>query len=60
VRIPFIGAPILPELGVKYPKGLYQVGKLALYTNVGIGTVNLPVRFDCPPEITLITLKSSS
>ena len=60
VRIPFIGAPILPELGVKYSKGLYQVGKLALYTNVGIGTVNLPVRFDCPPEITLITLKSNS
>ncbi len=60
VRIPFIGAPILPELGVKYPKGLYQVGKLPLYTNVGIGTVNLPIRFDCPPEITLITLKASS
>ena len=60
VRIPFIGAPVLPDLGVKYPKGLYQVGKLALYTNVGIGTVNLPVRFDCPPEITLITLKASS
>jgi len=60
VRIPLIGAPILPELGVKYSKGLYQVGKLALYTNVGIGTVNLPVRFDCPPEITLITLKSVS
>jgi len=60
VRIPFIGAPILPELGVKYPKGLYRLGNLALYTNVGIGTVNLPVRFDCPPEITLITLKSVS
>lgn len=60
VRIPFIGAPILPELGVKFPKGLYQVGPLTLYTNVGIGTVTLPVRFDCPPEITLITLKSSS
>jgi uncharacterized protein len=60
VKVPLIGAPILPELGVKYPKGLYQVGMLSLYTNVGIGTVNLPVRFDCPPEITLITLKSVS
>jgi predicted MPP superfamily phosphohydrolase len=60
VRIPFIGAPVLPELGVKYPKGLYQIGKLTLYTNVGIGTVNLPVRFDCPPEITLMTLRASS
>ena len=60
VRIPFIGAPVLPELGMKFPKGLYQIGGLTLYTNVGIGTVRLPVRFDCPPEITLITLKSSS
>ena len=60
VRIPFVGAPVLPELGVKFPKGLYQVGRLTLYTNVGIGTVRLPVRFDCPPEITLFTLKSSS
>lgn len=60
VRIPFIGAPVLPELGVKFPKGLYQVGKLTLYTNVGIGTVRLPVRFACPPEITVLTLKSSS
>ncbi len=60
VRIPYIGAPVLPELGVKFPKGLYRIGNLTLYTNVGIGTVDLPVRFDCPPEITLITLKSSS
>ena len=60
VRIPLIGAPVLPEMGVKFPKGLYQVGGLTLYTNVGIGTVRLPVRFHCPPEITLLTLKSSS
>lgn len=60
VRIPFFGAPVLPQLGVKFPKGLYQIGKLNLYTNVGIGTVVLPVRFDCPPEITLFTLKASS
>ncbi len=60
VRIPFIGPPVLPELGVKYPKGLYQLGNLTLYTNVGIGTVDLPIRFDCPPEITLLTLKCSS
>jgi len=60
VRIPFIGAPVLPQLGTKYPKGLYQVGSLTLYTNVGIGTVRIPIRFDCPPEITLLTLKSSS
>jgi predicted MPP superfamily phosphohydrolase len=25
--------------------------------NRGIGTVNLPFRFDCPPEITVLTLE---
>jgi uncharacterized protein len=60
VRIPFVGAPVLPELGMKFPKGLYHIAGLTLYTNVGIGTVRLPVRFNCPPEITLLTLKSSS
>ena len=59
IRIPFFGAPVLPELGVEFPMGLYQVGKLTLYTNVGIGTVRLPVRFFCPAEITLFTLQSA-
>jgi uncharacterized protein len=57
VRIPLLGAPYLPELGRKFPKGLYKVGSLNLYTNVGLGTVRIPVRFDCPPEITLFTLR---
>jgi len=60
VRIPFLGAPVLPELGVMFPMGLYQVGNLILYTNVGIGTVRLPVRFFCPAEITLFTLQTGA
>jgi predicted MPP superfamily phosphohydrolase len=31
---------------------------LMLYTNVGIGTLLIPVRWNCPPEVTLITLRS--
>ncbi len=42
----------------KYPYGLNQVGRLKLYTNRGLGTIVLPVRFGCPPEITLLTLRS--
>ena len=33
-----------------------MVGPLTLYTNVGIGTMGLPVRLNCPPEVTLLTL----
>jgi hypothetical protein len=56
VRIPFLPAMFLPELGRKFVEGLFRVGPTQLYVNRGIGTVNLPIRFNCPPEITLITL----
>jgi predicted MPP superfamily phosphohydrolase len=58
VRFPLVGAVYLPHLARKYPKGLRQVGQLMLYTNVGIGTLFIPVRWNCPPEVTLITLRS--
>lgn len=56
VRIPFLGAPILPHLGRKYPVGLNRVRDLQVYTNRGIGVISPPVRLNCPPEVTLITL----
>jgi predicted MPP superfamily phosphohydrolase len=56
VVIPYYGPPILPLLGQKYPSGLYKVGEMFQYTNRGVGTGMLPVRFNCPPEITLFIL----
>jgi len=56
VRLPIIGAMQLPMLGKKYVEGHFQFGKLQLYVNRGLGTVGIPFRFDCPPEITLHTL----
>jgi hypothetical protein len=59
IRIPLLGAQVLPPLARRYPWGLHRIGGLTLYTNVGIGTIALPVRFLCPPEITLITLRAA-
>jgi predicted MPP superfamily phosphohydrolase len=56
VRLPGLGALVLPSLARKYPIGLNRVGSLQVYTNVGIGVINPPVRFHCPPEVTLLTL----
>jgi predicted MPP superfamily phosphohydrolase len=56
IRLPFIGPPYLPELARKYPWGLRRVGELNLYTNCGLGTIEVPVRWNCPPEVTLIRL----
>ena len=58
VVLPFLGPPILPHLGRKYPSGLYQVGEMYQYTNRGVGMGRIPIRFNCPPEITLFTLHS--
>lgn len=58
VRLPGIGALILPDLAKKYPVGLNQVGSLQVYTNRGLGVINPPVRFYCPPEVTFVTLFS--
>lgn len=60
IVLPVIGPPYLPPLARKYPWGLRQLGPLTLYTNRGVGTITLPLRFNCPPEITLFTLRSSS
>lgn len=50
-------APIIaPYLGRKYNLGLYQVQKMWLYTNAGIGVISVPYRYNCPPEVTEITL----
>ena len=55
IVLPFFGAPVLPRLGLKYPAGLYKVGDMWQYTNRGVGMF-LPIRFNCPPEITVFTL----
>ena len=56
MRLPGLGALVLPAMAEKYPKGLYRIRDLQLYTNVGVGVINPPVRFLCPPEVTLITV----
>lgn len=58
VRLPLIGAPVLPRLGQRYPMGQYQVGTMIQYTNRGVGTIYPPVRFNCRPEITVFTLEA--
>lgn len=40
----------------KYISGLYETGNSKMYISRGIGSVALPIRFNCPPEITKITL----
>lgn len=49
---------ILPRR--KLSSGLHERKDSQIYITRGIGTVVLPVRFQCPPEISVLTLRSAS
>jgi len=61
VCLPFVGRPILPPLGQVYPAGLQNVpgSALRVYTNCGVGVIDPPVRFNCRPEVALLTLHAA-
>jgi predicted MPP superfamily phosphohydrolase len=57
VRLPFYG-PLFRPTGVgNYVLGSFQTPNGPLYVNAGIGTLSsLPVRWNCRPEITVVTI----
>jgi uncharacterized protein len=56
VRLPVSGPLLLPPWGQLYDWGLYRIENAQIYTTRGIGMVGVPIRFNCPPEVTCITL----
>ena len=60
VYIPFYGPPITPQYAQKYPRGLYDVNGMTLYTNSGIGMVRPFIRFNCRPEVAVFTLEGET
>jgi predicted MPP superfamily phosphohydrolase len=43
-------------LGRKYPSGLYDLDGLRLYVSRGLGNVDLPLRWNAPPEVALFAI----
>ncbi|MEI6695674.1 MAG: metallophosphoesterase [Bacteroidota bacterium] len=43
--------------GKNFNHGEWKIGKMKGYTSRGVGVSGIPLRFNCPPEIVLITLK---
>lgn len=60
IRLPFLPPLYLPEWARKYYWGLYKIDRLTLYTNAGLGTIGIPARLNCPPEITLLEIRSTA
>jgi predicted MPP superfamily phosphohydrolase len=41
----------------RFLKGLGRFGNTQIYVNRGLGTVVLPIRYGCPPEVSLLELR---
>ena len=60
VYLPGYGAPVVPSAyGQKYLNGLVRGPACPVYIGRGVGTVTVPVRFCCRPEIVLLTLTAA-
>jgi uncharacterized protein len=56
IRLPLVTPLFLPPFGRHYVEGRFTLGRTQLYVNRGIGAVTIPVRLNCPPEVTQFTL----
>jgi uncharacterized protein len=62
LRLPIVGPLLRKPGGRRYPLGLRQVPETStwVYTNRGLGVSGFPLRWNCPPEVTLLTLVAAS
>ncbi|MCB9029599.1 MAG: metallophosphoesterase [Deltaproteobacteria bacterium] len=58
VQIPGYGPIVSNIRDLRLTEGLYLSEKGNVYTTRGIGTVELPIRIACPPEVSIITLST--
>ena len=56
VRLPVAGPIAAPAGGRRFLKGLNFAAGMPIYTTRGVGVYRPPIRFRCPPEVTLVTL----
>ena len=60
VCFPLIGAIVAPSVsGTRYAGGLFQQGDTLLHVSRGTGSLS-PLRWNCPPEIALLTLRTAN
>lgn len=58
-RVPLIGyAPRRVKLGKKYLYGQYEIEASKLFVTRGVGSTGLRVRFACPPELAVLTMRA--
>lgn len=57
VIVPGMSNPFIPSrYGNKYSHGRVEAPATTVYVSRGLGLTGLPVRYNCPPELSLLTL----
>jgi predicted MPP superfamily phosphohydrolase len=60
VRLPFFGPILAPSLhGVRYAAGAFRNGNTILHVSRGTASLT-PLRWNCPPEIAVLVLRSAN
>ncbi len=60
-RVPFIGyAPVKVRYGRNYIYGEYAKENSRIFVSRGLGTVGMPIRFACAPEVAILTLRAGN
>lgn len=56
VRLPGLGPVGLPRHGRRHIIGMNDAAGMRIYTSRGVGVYRPPLRFNCPPEVTIVEL----
>jgi len=60
-HLPLLGPPFVPsQFGFRYLAGHIHDGDRQLYVSRGVGAITAPIRWRCPPEVTLVVLHTPS
>ncbi len=61
IRLPWIGSDFLPvSVRPRHEPGLHRTANgILLFLSSGIGTSPLPIRWNCPPEIGVLTIRAA-
>jgi predicted MPP superfamily phosphohydrolase len=60
VVLPYVGPIHVPsEVPRRFASGLHEIEGRWLFVNRGLGEIFPPVRINCPPEMALLTLRST-
>lgn len=57
IVLPVLGPVAAQVVDRRFVAGMQTIGDKMVYTSRGLGVVGLPFRVNCPPEITIFTLK---